>query len=1066
METIFSASELDGQHPFDAIKVQVCDVVRRLDAALGRPPFPNPSIEPCRALARTLVAMLRHVHQRNRIAALSACPEVNMTLPVLCASLTGGSEGRRPCPMLMELLLEALMYVHAVSAYPLHSTLKDAKEVLPHSPVTFRFFVVTGAIDVDSMRSFFGMPPAPTTEQQERNPATKRRRVTATKKNTESEKTSAADGEGTFAVPSGMLTAAFDVILPPDCMKVLLSLFNSTSKFQQAVGCDSELAARVLGVYGDHLLPTLRPTSLLRCLDVAVLDYFVDVVQMHGENMTLLTESVFMQIPMAEWNSERLTNLIHYCIGRKVRREEAFASLVVYVFLYKLLTAWETQSLPLLSIEEEAQLWIASLRTAQMVPFSTGTTPTVEEERLIKPLSVLAECVRRRHTISTVTAAAAAAAAASTEAHKSVGGIFHMLTTSLDAKVNMAPTTAAGGGTKRKKGGKKNVKITVPQQVQLASVDSMDHYCRWIAESLCLVLWLTPPVAGMEDSDGPWCIVESLATLLIPSTEIALQRTPQASTWESFLNFLLSALCMHASTSTTSSLGRTTAAALVAAVQATHRLECCCILTQRMPDAYTALWWPLSGYRVVIEAWLSGSPSVDRFYAPFLSASPTECVGLLLSMMDENRLRELVCLLLDVEQTAMILLPSLEKAAQQRDPSNPASVDGFTRLHAQLCCAFENRAKVVAEQQQKKEESKKAQLLSAVWQKKELMEKANAFEREAQKFRVAKEEEHARIQQIREDRQREKEQRRERERREWQERRQKALALIQEMAEKTRVERLAEQREKLLQYRERVASLSRMSSFLEGLQVAPSRIMSLLAALRPYLHRMTHDELLEYVVTGDREVPSDMRAADDAPLGECTKERAEETVYFSDEAPSFWDGVMQLVAKHSGEAIGNSHVEVEKEDVPCVPTGGPSFHKRVSAALDLFDYSVGADASLPDPLPSVNVRTASRMLGREVLANTGFVNGREALLACQQRGLCVLRDGVCTLTRLGFRYHFPFHDPDLVLDVQLERRRREARRKLAEMQFHEAGGEEEEEDEETMSSDTDGDEVRFTDEPV
>ncbi|RNF09726.1 hypothetical protein TraAM80_01994 [Trypanosoma rangeli] len=464
--------------PFDVIQSMICETVRRLDEALGRPPFPNPSREQCRSLAQSLVYMLRHTQNNGHIVALAESPEVNMTLPVLCASLTNGSEGCKPCLVLMELLIEALMYVHALSLYPLQSTLKDAKAVLPFSPVTFKLFTVAGAIDVDTMHFFLGMDPSPKVQPKQQKLLKGNRRVEGCKKDLPMD-THSALKMGVNAVSSDMLNAALDMVFPSDCMEVPLSLFNTPAKFQQVIGRDSELAARVLGVYGDHLLTNLRPLTLLHCLDVPVLDTFVDVVQMHGASVTLLTEPVFTNVPLLEWGPKRLPDLLRYCVERKVRCEEAFASLVVYVFLYKLLVMWrEAHSLSLFTIEEEAKVWISVLKVVQLLLLNVGAATEVEVEQLLKPLSVLAELVRRRHTITEVREVAC------TVSHAAVRPVLEMLTASLTAKRKTICTATAGNsgcGGNKKKGGRRN---NTPSALS-AQADSMDYCCKCIADFFC-----------------------------------------------------------------------------------------------------------------------------------------------------------------------------------------------------------------------------------------------------------------------------------------------------------------------------------------------------------------------------------------------------------------------------------------------------------------------------------------------------------------------------------------------------------------------------------------------------
>ncbi|EKF37813.1 hypothetical protein MOQ_001982 [Trypanosoma cruzi marinkellei] len=1103
-----SVSDWEAQ-PFDAVRSKICETVCRLDETIGRPPFPNPSTMQCRLLAESLVQMLRHVQNHGRIAALAESPEVNMTLPILCASVTNGSEGRKPCPVLMELLLEALICVHSVSLYPLQTTLKDAREVLPNSPVAFKLFIVTGAIDVDVMRFFLGMESPPKAERKEEKSSKGSRRAAGFKTNLQTNMNKNFN-EGFNVVSTDMLNAALDTVLPSDCMEVLLSLLNSSAKFQKVIGGDSELAARVMGVYGDQLLPNLRPSAFFYCLDVPVLDTFVDVVQIHGESMALLTDSVLTHIPLADWSAERLSGLIRYCVDRKVRRDEALASLAVYVFICKLLAMWrETHKVALLPIEEEAEMWASVLNTVHMLPLNAGAILTNEEEQLLSSFSVLAECVKRWYTLTDVRSATSAVP------HDSVRSALEMLTTSLTAKgAAMSDASAGrggGGGKKKKKGGRpNNAAVAAANNNKLSALPaqaaSMDIFCRGIADFFSFLFWFTPPSTVKMDAYETESILESLAALLLRLAEEGADKIPHAGTWESYLNLLLSIISPWEEKSHVSCLRPKTMSAVLSAVCVTRRIQCCGIIAQRMPDVYIPPRCSLNNYKALLEAWLRGGLCVDDFYAPAVPFSSTESIGIILSLLDGDRRCELAQLLLGAERLTRALIPALKEVLPEEPLSHPveatetktslpaaaAARRGLLELQNELLGGAEMRRKKVAVQRQKEEDAKTMQLLAEVQRKEEVKARTKAFENEQQKRWEMKDEEQKRIRRLREEHKREKEERREKERRDRQERCQKAIAMLKEMAAKTKAERLAEQRERLLRYRECVAMDSRILTFLERLHLTPSRIMQLLRTLRPHLPRMTYDDVLEFVVTGNRKVPSDMHAVDEntnntntgdyAHAGEVTGEVKEQAVCFVDEGPSFWDSVMQRVAQQSDDQtrknrVGGAEKEAYERNLPNEALGS-SFHLRMSAVLDLFDYSMGTNETVPNPLPSLNVRCALRIIEKEALAGSGVCGVREAFLSCQQRGLCLLQNNTCTLTPLGFRYHYPFHDPEKMLEIQLERRREKARAMMAERQCADSDVEEDEEeeqedmlmedgtDDETKPSLADGNTVCFTDEVI
>ncbi|SCU69431.1 uncharacterized protein TEOVI_000099700 [Trypanosoma equiperdum] len=1053
-QQVFNADELD-RLTVDEVKTHACLAVRQLDDALGRPPFPNPSSPCCRSMAQNLISLLNHLQRRGRVSALDKCEEINMIFPVLCASLRSGSEGRQPCPQLMELLLEGLCYVHGLSSYPLHSTLKDAKEVLPNSPLTLKLFALTGALDVDSMCFFFSLPQ---TACKTGNEKTKGRRNRTEKvKGTPKKEVPQGSGNGeretsSFLVPKVMIRAALDVVLPQDCVKLLLSLMNGVEKFQHVVGSDAELASRILGVYGDHLIPSLHPMALIPCLDVPVLDVFIDIVQTHGEKMSLLTELVFLENPLTTWAAERLERLLRYCVNRVVRNEDAFGSVLVYVFLYRVLAKWREDALSACSIELEARLWCAVVNASLIVPSTAEKT-----DRFVKPLSILSQCIRLRHKIDVVRELNLVESGILSPTHAMA--LLEKLLTLIDSQQTPAAAIScaqpsASGGKKRSEKGKTSQSH---QQNCERAEDDICCRCGFILEALCLVIWLSPSSNGSMYEMIKKAI-ESIASLLLAvKNSFDGRARPPTATWECFLHALLSTLYIWVpcegsvenrdGASVTAKLGHKSNTALIAAVQVTHKLQCCGLLALRLPESYTSQQFSLGVYKSLLNVWLGGVPLLENFYVVNGFPSPTQSIGLVLSFIGQEQMMELVCAVSEDELAASLLASAVERAIDEGELNDQLLLSAFLNMQRCLLSSMELRCRGREEQQRREEEAMRVQLFASVQRTEEILKKAAEFEENLRLRNESREREHAFIQNIREGRLREREERHTRERLLAQENMQKALMTLTEMNVKTKNAKEVEQKERLRLYRIHFGAISRMSSFLESLQLSSARVMTIMNTLRHYISTMTQDALLEYVVTGNREVPGDIHPTDGVGctigaksanverVPSCESVEDAEHATFGNEKPTFWESVMQLV-KSTAEDVENtddvdnkakkqsSLTQVATADTAL--SNGASFHKRVTPILNLFDYSLKRNEVFPNPLPMVEVRTAMRVLPQDTLARTSFTSVYDALLACQERGLCVIRDGSCTLTPLGFRYHVPFHDPNAKLVLQLERRRCEA----------------------------------------
>ncbi|KAG5498725.1 hypothetical protein JKF63_03013 [Porcisia hertigi] len=370
-------------------RTEASRVIRAFDEALGRPPFPVEASDDLVLKAHAVHATIETVVSTGKLKVLDGVSEVTTTLPVLCASLAEGSPNRTPCLKLYRPLLLAVGEVICFSTYPISYLLRDAERLLAprvdsvsirpsvnsaaasnstaacsavahdaaevdNEVTLFRFMVLTRTLTPAYMRSFLRLPALDTVS------GGKKANKKAGKGNQKSQKGASFGDDhgnkapvsshrpGSFAeeahgvgsrnstVPRALLRAMIDAPLPEECRAVFELFVDNTSKFLHCVAGDGDLAERILNVYATRIVPKLKPSSLLPCLDAPLLDYYVDIVaaSQHARYATLLTSPELRNVALQTWDLARLRRLGRAAVSRKIEAHDAMASLVVYVFLY------------------------------------------------------------------------------------------------------------------------------------------------------------------------------------------------------------------------------------------------------------------------------------------------------------------------------------------------------------------------------------------------------------------------------------------------------------------------------------------------------------------------------------------------------------------------------------------------------------------------------------------------------------------------------------------------------------------------------------------------------------
>ena len=379
-------------------QAEATKAIQAFDEALGRPPFPQQAASELLDKANIVFHVMTQIVDAGRLKALEGVAEVTTTLPILCASLREGSPNHQPCLALYRPILLATGLASSLSTYPISHILSDAKCILGSAlygndsgassgvernadctkkpaavthnerdnasddaaatasseAALFTFMATTHSLTPNDMRRFLRLPvhtsdSAPTSNNKSKGKSKSgsvgllkgaERAGAASSSNSTAKggsKAAASVAGSTTDVPKAVVDAMLGASLTDDCRHVFESFFDNTQKFLDMVGCDGDLAGRILAVYGARVVAKLKPSSLLPCLNAALLDYFVDIVagSFQGGGLgTLLTSKELREVPLKTWDVGRMRELACYAASRTVRPEEAMASLVVYTFLY------------------------------------------------------------------------------------------------------------------------------------------------------------------------------------------------------------------------------------------------------------------------------------------------------------------------------------------------------------------------------------------------------------------------------------------------------------------------------------------------------------------------------------------------------------------------------------------------------------------------------------------------------------------------------------------------------------------------------------------------------------
>lgn len=1149
---------------------EVCRAIQAFDDVLGRPPFENPPPPGVMEKAEAVLALLQAIAQEGKRRALDTVTEVCTTLPILCAALREGSPGRRPYLPLYRTILQATGIVSCFSTYPVSSLLKDAMELLwppANSPCAggvsmsneeklehekneaalFEFMASSQTITAYAVQQFLRLPAATvgsskaTSSSQQgckKGPKKKGVAVTAPDGDTSNPQLRLAFANEanslTGTVSRALLHRMVVATLEPDCQEVLQGFFDNTPKFLEVVGDDSQLACRILDVYGGRIVPKLKPSSLLPCLDAALLDYFIDVVQQSQiaeGRLTLLTEAEFWEVPLKSWTAPRFTRLCEAAATRRISTVDVDGSLLVYVYLYVVYQKWQdatsASSSPLeddmrSQWRQNEMLLLQAALTAVKIHLSdpeksnredakrpplvqlTNSTLLVTVSALpawLLPLSVFATSFLSSDFFTALLSTAEPLTTSSVDVvfpwktpdpRDVVVGVLTVITGVLEAVTSSppsAPPTTTGTAKKHgqkndgpaklkkgKSGGAAGKATSVPEGKSDSREKSVEGKqppmvpLTTLLSASCRILQLFCPASVGTDGQFTAALAASFQAVVLAHSFVLKHSVHRmnAALWAPFVEYFVTVFwccgpeqgnaCWQAAAVPAGDL-----AAVLSAVTrdgGSARWLSPLVLDRAKSTGAVMKWAPLdeevfdavvqvSVSRHVSEVPLLHLPAaaggrVERYqHLLFPAASDTVFGAFCLSHCDARE--EIFARSGDASVTPKLLVSCLnrirdaiEGEAAEADlyffckeaplVHHPIRVADVVQVLDRLCTQVTAQMNRNAELQQAEAEQRKLILMR---QRQEEYEKTQqvaaaheAFVQETAMARQQKAEAKQLVQEEAERRRAARAARQQAERALKEQQRRAGLAVYLEKQKRSRADQEAARRQSFLRQKQRMHTHFQISTYLEHLKLSSSRLMKVRTALLPLMDQLTPDDLLEYLVTGIPKVPVDMLTDSGEENG---AEKAEVGVQSNETRGDFWEDIMsslQATATPSdGDAKALYHAVVSGSTASGSQTMcfQRSFHSRVRPFLDLFCFDGGDEYDkVPSPLPSLHLRIASRLLPLADVVALGFCDVRDAFLALQCCGLVKIRGGsVAQLTLLGYRYHYPFHDPEGMLEVRV-----------------------------------------------
>ncbi|CUF24096.1 Hypothetical protein, putative, partial [Bodo saltans] len=261
----------------------------RIDRTLGRPPFV------CSTDVLNAAQLLRDVVLSKSLAELKTVSGIVNDLPIIATSLSLGfsssPNGFLDAKPLVLIMCECLCHVASIIKFPIQDFLATIRKWFPMVRETVALHRACGAIDLDILRTFLGipnaLPPAATTGKPANPPVSNQGKGVKAQGSEKKNKNNSGSAEKK-PMPAAASVASLsssshqeedlkgtpppEVIeelclapLSPDGRKLLLKQLDSAAKFSAIVRNDAELASIILSIYGAQLIPLLKPSALIQC---------------------------------------------------------------------------------------------------------------------------------------------------------------------------------------------------------------------------------------------------------------------------------------------------------------------------------------------------------------------------------------------------------------------------------------------------------------------------------------------------------------------------------------------------------------------------------------------------------------------------------------------------------------------------------------------------------------------------------------------------------------------------------------------------------------------------------
>eukprot|EP00796_Vickermania_ingenoplastis_P005971 gene5971-4280_t len=935
--------------PADALKERARSQVKFFDAALGAPPFDNPSPDTL-AAADDFYQFLVSLDPVQRLAIFRDVEEVVYTFPILCAAVPEGSSSVNKD--LFRPLLKCLSLLAPVLKYPLDAVVKSAIEVFSFQDADlFLFLRDSNFLNADYLRKFL--------------------RISQISKEDETQKKNRKkQGRGAVEepIPHKLLLAIISSPFDAPLKSVVSSFIMSKGTFEAVTKGDSDLAAVVLDHYGE-VMSLITPRSLLEVLSANIWDRFVAILEKEksaeiaAEPVTakkifqscaadslhqLGQKALASSVNLNPWGSLLGLFILFQCLSMDDRHSALMEAIVCGMFdrCAAVAGSWSVPPVSKSDSHKKAQTGIPDWPTVLERLFDLASY------RRCRPLLVGQKIQNTATKLRKIIVEALSVKSA----HADCGADQKLL----------------------QKAKKNNKGKSAVSTISSHSSQEPPFTESFLQQNMKIVLALDDLLQSESRK------METLQVLQEAIRRLEKKNCVSAHTWilflqhVEFLGTVDTTLTFKNETLLFQQLTKATACAS-SAKWVDQLLHC----SHKVISSWVVKWPTALAAEVFVA--LCRSKGDAQFF-------PQADAGLLFNSMGSHQVRNVLRALDAAGQLLMV-----QHFLENRDRRIPADISvGPQRLLTSI-------QEYISDRDAKEQERKKLQFLNLSEKLNEKIALETQLYVDTQKLKQELEEKEATYRQqqetirdlLRKQRE-ERELKKEMAERQRERRRQCAIATAARMKAQSAQERLEKRRKDLQQYREASLRAFRASSFLHALGLTTSQVVSVIDNVVSKKPDVMPDDLLEYIVTGTAAIPRDIMDP-------------EEQQGDQPESPpsDFWDDVL------------NDKTPPKKPD--------HSFHYQVQRFLDLFCYEGGdAYGTLPNPLPRISLKVCKKLLTSEDVSASGFHSLDEVFMSLSQKKLVRVKNEIAELTVLGFRYHFPFHNPEGMLEVLLRNQKERA----------------------------------------